>query len=152
MISPTNQVRDSDAQLETINNNAPGETAKEISKCRLIVMYTGTVVAMAGALASIFVALTISMGIDDELQYYWALNFIKSLVQDLFVSPMVAVSLNIILIKFVVKNLKVRKIIRKTTSNSVNEHILKLTMIFHHYDTKLRSPPKVNVKNHSLIS
>lgn len=61
-------------------------------------MYFGLFVAIAGALAEIFLSLMISINFSSGMMLYWALNVIKCVLQDFFVSPIMGIGINLLLL------------------------------------------------------
>ena len=75
-------------------------------------------------------ALTISMGIDDDLQLSWGLNFLKSFLQDLIVSLMISFTLNLLLIKSIGRDRKIPPRLRRMTRKCINDNFEKTIRIF----------------------
>ena len=88
-------------------------------------------VAILMSIGAIIIALTISMGMSDQKQLYWGVNFAKSIIQDFFFNPLLSLLLNSLLIFCVVRRTSISKrlrgIVEKLTDENLNEVVKAFT-------------------------
>ena len=93
-------------------------------------MIIGVTLSILLALAGIVAALTISIKINSNQRLSWAAKFIKSILQDFTVTPVLTLLLNYILMTCLVKNPSMNTKLRTFMRALASEEILRLSAGF----------------------
>lgn len=103
--------------------------SRNISASRRCLQYVGAFLAITFALAGLLIALTISIKITPKQKISWAAKFIKSIVQDLLINPLLTFLMHFIMAKISEKK-NTNNRIRTLATKLVNPEMLTLKKAF----------------------
>ena len=99
-------------------------------KARKVYTYLGVVLAVLLAVGSIIIALTITVSMSDDRQLFWGVNFLKSMLQDLFFSPIIGIVSNSLLLLISLRANCLGRSIKNTLRKCIDENFLVVFELF----------------------
>ena len=98
--------------------------------------------SIALAVGSIIITLTITVSMPDTRQLYWGVNFLKSMLQDLFFSPIIGIVTNSLLLLVSMKTNCLGRGIKKALQKCIDENFLVVYELFSRKVFKVKPPVK----------